>query len=354
MTSTDGATPPNSPDQTGDAPNSRDATPRTVVDQHTVKRRISGRRLDKYLQHRHPRISRNVLQKYIKDGHVTINGMPTKASYEPGAGDVLTIALPPAPPSEIVPEDIPLNIVYEDKWILVINKKTGIVCHPANAYQTGTIANAVAFYAQTLSRHVDPFRPGIIHRLDKNTTGLMIIAKADEAHWRIALQFERRTIRKQYFAVCEGDIELDGDRIDKPLAPHPATTKRMITKPADPPRQAMFKDAVTDYRVVERFGGYTSVDLFPKTGRTHQLRVHMSSIGHPMVGDTLYGGSLVSEFDLLGQGSEKPLIAHQALHAKRLRLMHPIHEEPLEIEAPLPENIIHLLELLSERKKQRG
>ncbi|MFQ5462195.1 MAG: RluA family pseudouridine synthase [Phycisphaerae bacterium] len=354
MTSADGAIPAESSEPLGEGPNAGDALSKSVVDEHTVKRRIPGRRLDKYLQHRHPRISRSVLQKYIKDGHVTVNGMPTKASYEPGAGDLVTIALPPAPPSEIVAEDIPLDIVYEDEWMLVINKQTDIVCHPANAYQTGTIANAVAFYAKTLSRHVDPFRPGIIHRLDKNTTGLMIIAKADEAHWRIALQFERRTIKKQYFAVCEGDIDLDGDRIDKPLAPHPATTRRMILKPADPPRQAMFKDAVTEYRVVERFGGYTSVDLFPKTGRTHQLRVHMASIGHPMVGDTLYGGKFVSEHDLIGQGSDKPLITHQALHARRLRLMHPIREEPLEIEAPLPANIVRLLELLAARKKQRG
>jgi len=316
------------------------------VHRHHVRKRRLGRRLDKYLRGRYPQISRTVLQRYIKQGLVRVNGLPTKASYEPAGGDVIEISLPPPPPCELVPEDIPLDIIYEDEWLLAINKHAGIICHPARATQSGTVANAVAYHAEKLSRGVDPFRPGIMHRLDKNTTGVMLIAKSDEAHWRVALQFERRTMRKEYFAVCEGELTLDGDVINKPLAPHPVTTQRMVLPTANPPRQAMFKEAITEYRVATRYRGYTTVNLFPKTGRTHQLRVHMSSIGHPMVGDTLYGGRPVSESDLAGSGSADPIIGHQALHARRLRLIHPIREKPLELEAPLPANILRVLELL--------
>jgi 23S rRNA pseudouridine1911/1915/1917 synthase len=208
------------------------------------------------------------------------------------------------------------------------------------------VANAVAFHAESLSHGDDPFRPGIMHRLDKNTTGVMLIAKTDEAHWRVSLQFERRTVRKEYFAICEGEFRLDGDIINQPLAPHPETTQRMILPSANPPRQAMFKEAVTEYRVHKRYRAFTTVELYPKTGRTHQLRVHMSSIGHPIVGDRLYGGRPVSERDLAGEGSTEPIIEHQALHARRLRIVHPIHEKPLELEAPLPPNMARIVELL--------
>ena len=334
-----------------DEPGENEGKSEPQVHRHRIRKRLAGRRLDKYLHGRYPRISRTVLQRHIREGMVTVNGLPTKASYEPAAGDIVQIILPPPPPREVVPEDIPLDIIYEDEWLLAINKSAGIVCHPAYAAQTHTIANALAFHARTLSHGDDPFRPGIMHRLDKNTTGVMLVAKCDEAHWRVALQFERRTVRKEYFALCEGRIALDADIINKPLAPHPETTQRMILPGASPPRQAMFKEAITQYRVNTRYRGYTAVDLFPKTGRTHQLRVHMSSLGHPIVGDKLYGGRPVSEMDLAGSGSTEPLIEHQALHAKRMRLMHPILEKPLELQAPLPPRIERILELLEEHRK---
>jgi 23S rRNA pseudouridine1911/1915/1917 synthase len=308
---------------------------------YRIGKRGAGRRIDKYLHAKHPRMSRT--------GLVTVNARPTKASYEPASGDVIEIVLPPPPPSEVVPEDIPLDIIYEDKWMLVINKAAGIICHPARATQSGTVANAVAFHAATLSRGADPFRPGIVHRLDKNTTGVMAIAKCDEAHWRISLQFERRTVRKEYFAICEGNIALDGDIINKPLAAHPETTQRMVLPSANPPRQAMFKEAITAYKVTHRYRGYTVVKLMPKTGRTHQLRVHMSSIGHPMMGDAMYGGRVVSEHDLTGAGDFEPLIGYQALHARLLQLNHPILEKPITFEAPLPETITRILGVLEKR-----
>ncbi|MDO8631779.1 MAG: RluA family pseudouridine synthase [Phycisphaerales bacterium] len=311
-----------------------------------VRRRVVGRRLDKFLHGRYPRISRTLLQKYIKGGQVTVNGMPTKASYEPASGDWIQVVLPPPLPSEVLPQDIPIEVIYEDEWLIAINKHEGIVCHPAWTGQTGTVANAVAYHCGKVSGGDDPCRPGIVHRLDKNTTGVLLIAKTEEAHWRVALQFERRTLKKEYFAICEGRIALDGDVINKPLAPHPSTTQRMILPGGFPPRQAMFKEAITEYRVVRRYKGYTTVALFPRTGRTHQLRVHMMSIGHPIVGDVLYGGRPVSEADLAGSGDSTPLIDHQALHARRLALMHPIREKPLVLEAPLAPRIERIVELL--------
>lgn len=314
---------------------------------HRFTQRMVGRRLDKFLRERHPHVSRTTLQRYIKEGQVTINQKRAKASYEPVAGDVIQVTLPPPRVIEIVPEDIPLDVVYEDEWLMIINKQAGIVCHPANPFQSGTVANAAAFHAEKLSRGSDPWRPGIVHRLDKNTTGVMLIAKTDEAHWRVSRQFEQRTTQKEYFAICEGRVSLDGDIINKPLAPHPETTKRMVLPgPTRLPRQAMFKEAVTEYRVSQRYRGYTTVKLFPKTGRTHQLRVHLASIGHPIVGDTYYGGHFVSERDLAGSGATEPLIEFQALHARRLKVTHPILETPLEVEAPLPPRMKRIIELL--------
>ncbi len=324
---------------------------RDEVHRLRVRRRVVGRRLDKFLHGRFPRISRTILQKHIKNGMVTVNGMPTKASYEPAAGDRIQIVLPPPPPSEVPPEDIPIDVIYEDEWLIAINKSAGIVCHPAWTGQTGTVANAIAFHCGKVSGGDDPFRPGIVHRLDKNTTGVLLVAKNDEAHWRVSLQFERRTVKKEYFAVCEGRIALDADVINKPLAPHPSTTQRMILQSAFPPRQAMFKEAVTEYKVVQRYDGYTTVALYPRTGRTHQLRVHMMSLGHPIVGDTLYGGRALSESDLVGSGDSSPLIEYQALHARRLALMHPILEKPLILEAPISSRIERIVYLLDELRR---
>ncbi len=344
--------PPEILDDSFDAGRDEPTVEQADARRHRVRKRQVGRRLDVYLHGRYPRISRTVLQRQIKQGLVTVNGLPTKASYEPAAGDVVEIHLPTPPPSEVVAEDIPLDIVYEDEWMLAINKHAGIICHPARATQSGTVANAVAFHAEQLSRGDDPFRPGIIHRLDKNTTGVMVIAKCDEAHWRLALQFERRTIKKAYFAICEGEFSLDGDVINKPLAPHPETTQRMVLPGSMPPRQAMFKEAITEYHVDTRYRGYTTVNLFPRTGRTHQLRVHMSSIGHPMVGDTLYGGRMVTEHDLAGEGGDTPLIEYQSLHARALRFMHPILETPLEVTAPLSPTIERVLAVLSKHRSR--
>ena len=317
-----------------------------------VRSRKSGRRLDKFLRAKFPRMSRTVLQRLIKEGQVTVNGLPTKASYEPGGGDVIDVLVPPPPPTDVVPEDIPLEVIYEDVHMLAINKHTGIICHPAKSTQSGTLVNGLAFYAHSLSKGSEAFRPGIVHRLDKNTTGVMLVAKSDEAHWRLALQFERRTVHKTYLAVVEGELSLDGDVIDRPLMAHPLIKDRYMTASAYM-KNALAKEAVTRYEVAERFAGYTLVRLHPKTGRTHQLRVHMSGMGHPVLGDTFYGGHFLSERDLSGDGSSEPLFVHQCLHAWRIEFMHPIDEKPVTIEAPIPPEVRRVIDLLRRHRSRR-
>jgi 23S rRNA pseudouridine1911/1915/1917 synthase len=224
-----------------------------------------------------------------------------------------------------------------------------MICHPARAEQTGTVVNALLYRASQLSHGVDPFRPGIVHRLDKNTTGVLLVAKSDEAHWRLALQFERRTVQKTYLAVVAGEMELDGDRINAPIGAHPVVREKFAVMVREN-RIDIAKTAVTYYEVAERFRGYTLVRLSPKTGRTHQLRVHMSYIGHPIVGDVMYGGQPVSEYSLTGAGSQEVFLSHQALHAWRIQFRHPITEREMEIEAPFHGPFKQLVHLLRESR----
>lgn len=313
-----------------------------------IRRRIPGRRIDKYLRFRVPRLSRTMIQRLIKSGDITVNDRLVKASYEPDGGDIIEVRVPPPVPTEIIPENIPITIIHEDDHMMAINKQTGIICHPSKPGQAGTIANAVAYYlGENIARGGDPSRPGIVHRLDKNTSGVMLIAKTDEALWRLSLQFERRTVHKTYVGIVEGSPRLDGDIIDQPLASHPMIKERCLA-PGMPVRSMLFKEAVTRYQVVRRFRGFTLVEMHPKTGRTHQLRIHMSAIGCPMLGDTLYGGHKISEHDLTGKGDTSPLIEFQSLHAARIEFAHPITEKPMKLEAPLSpklQSIVDLLEL---------
>ena len=310
-----------------------------------IRRRLPGRRLDKYLHGRFPHLSRTAIQRLIKQEAITVNGQPAKASYEMSGGDVIDLTIPPPEPREVIPEDIPIDVIYEDDFLLALNKQAGIICHPARGDQTGTLANALVYYANELSHGSDPFRPGIVHRLDKNTTGVMLVAKTDEAHWRLSLQFERRTIQKTYVAVTHGELHLDGDTIDAPIGVHPVVREKFAVMVREN-RINIGKNAVTHYEVAERFRGYTLVQLQPKTGRTHQLRVHMSHIGHPIVGDTMYGGRAISELDLTGSGSSEPLVEYQALHAWRIEFSHPITEKPVKLEAPFHGPFRRLVQIL--------
>ena len=310
-----------------------------------VRRKLPGRRLDKYLHGRYPHLSRTAIQRLIRQGAVTVNGSAAKPSYEMNGGDLIEMTMPDPEPPDIVAQDIPLDILFEDEHIIAINKEAGIVCHPAHAAQTGTIANALAYYSANLSSGSDPFRPGIVHRLDKNTTGVMLTAKTDEAHWRLSLQFETRTIQKIYLAVVSGGMELDGDTIDLPIGMHPVVREKIAVM-IKPNKINVAKNAVTHWEVAERFRGYTLVKLSPKTGRTHQLRVHMSYIGHPVVGDQMYGGPPASMRALTGAGDETPFMPYQALHAWRIEFKHPIKETPMSIEAPFRTNFKKLMRVL--------
>jgi len=325
--------------------------PRRV--QLVIRRRLPGRRLDKYLHGRFRKLSRTTIQRMIKQGDITVNDRPTKNSYEMESGDVIDITMPAPRPYEVIPENIPLDIVYEDDFVLAINKPVGIVVHPASRTQTGTIANALAYYCKSLAKTDDPFRPGIVHRLDKNTTGIMIVAKTDEAHWRLALQFEQRKTQKTYVAIVHGNPEFDEDVIDVPIGQHPTVHDRYVAtgfaeRMGGKFEKKLFKEAVTRYKVAERFSSYSLVELFPKTGRTHQLRIHMSHIRHPVVGDPFYGGRHISIRQATGRPDDpdEPRFTRQLLHARRLIVTHPIHETPLELEAPMPADLQELLDLL--------
>ena len=307
-----------------------------------VRESLSGRRLDKYLHGRLGRFSRTAVQRLIKNGDVHVDGKTVKCSYEIHGGEVIEAVMPPAEPTEIQGEDIPLDIVWEDSHLIALNKQAGIVVHPARGIGSGTLVNGLVHYAESLSSSGGKFRPGIVHRLDKDTTGIMLVAKNDEAHWRLAQQFEHRQVKKTYLAVVEGQMELLGDLIDQPVGMHPVFRDRCAVRP-NGGRQAQ-----TFYEVTEAFRGYSLVTLKPRSGRTHQIRVHMSYLKHPLVADRIYGGKLVSLAELSGERSlgGNPIIERQALHAWKIQFRHPITDEPVHLEAPWPGDFAGLLKAL--------
>ncbi len=317
-----------------------------------VGRGGKGKRIDKYVAGRFRKWSRTIIQRMLEEGAITVNEKKSKASYALKDGDVVELVFPAPEATEIVPEPIPLNILFEDDYIIVLNKQANIICHPARPSQTGTIANALAYHSQSLSDVGDPSRPGIVHRLDKNTTGVLVTAKCDEAHFRLGWQFERRTLSKTYLAIVHKVVQLDEDVIDMPLGQHPIIKDKYLV-PGTHYYNMVTKSAVTRYRVLERFDGYTLVELLPKTGRTHQLRVHMSYLGYPCVGDSAYGGRPISEFDIAGEGQKEPFFARQALHAWRLKFTHPILEEQMQCEAPLADDFKRLLGLMRKHRNPK-
>jgi len=328
-----------------------DGGPRHI--QLVIRRKLPGRRLDKYLHGRFRKLSRMTIQRMIKRGDILVNSRPSKNSYEVEERDVIDMTMPLPQPYDVTPENIPIEIVYEDDFLLAVNKPIGMIVHPATRTQRGTVANALAYYCKRLAKTDDPFRPGIVHRLDKNTSGIMVVAKTEEAHWKLALQFENRTTQKIYIAVVHGNPEFDEDLIDVPIGHHPTVHDRYIAtgfaeRLGGKFEKKLSKEAVTRYRVVERFRSYSLVELYPKTGRTHQLRIHMSHIRHPIVGDPFYGGRNISIRQVTGRPDDpdEPRFTRQMLHAWRLKVTHPIHNTPLTLEAPLPADMAELIELL--------
>ena len=284
-------------------------------------------RLDKFLSAMLPDQSRSYLQKIIKDGNVLVNGEPKKSSYRLEDGDEVTADLPELKSPNIEPENIPLDILYEDDSILMVNKPKGMVVHPSAGHYTGTLVNAVLWHCQgQLSGINGVSRPGIVHRIDKDTTGVLVVCKNDAAHNAVAAQLKEHSITRKYRAIVHGVIKEDEGTVDAPIGRHPTERKKMASGVKNGKR------AVTHYRVLERFQGYTYVECQLETGRTHQIRVHMASIHHPLLGDTVYGPAKDSHH-----------LEGQTLHAMVLGLIHPVTGEYLEVEAPLPEYFENLL-----------
>lgn len=291
-----------------------------------------GERIDKFLSCRLEEVSRSYIQKLIKEGHVSVNGKSVKANYKLGAGDEISVEIPEAKEPDILPEDIPLDILYEDQDILVVNKPKGMVVHPAAGHYSGTLVNALMYHCKdSLSGINGVMRPGIVHRIDMDTTGSLLVCKNDEAHRILAEQLKEHTIRREYHAIVYGNIKEDTGTVDAPIGRHPTDRKKMSINYKNG------KQAVTHYEVLERFGNFTYIRCRLETGRTHQIRVHMASLHHPLLGDEVYGPSSRPPF---------PGLKGQVLHAKILGIYHPATGEYMEFDAPLPQYFVDLLQKL--------
>lgn len=289
-------------------------------------------RIDKYVKAQMGEdTSRSQIQLWIEDGNLTVDGSPVKANYKIAAGDLIVLRIPEAEATEIVPEDIPLEVYYEDSDVIVVNKERGMVVHPAPGHASGTLVNALMYHCKDLSGINGELRPGIVHRIDKDTSGLLMAAKNDKAHASLAAQLKEHSVTRKYFALVHGNLAHDQGTVDAPIGrdPHDRKMYTVIERNSKP--------AVTHFQVTERFGDYTLLELKLETGRTHQIRVHMKFIGHPLVGDPLYGRSKGIRMD------------GQALHAAVLGFVHPLSGEYLEFQAPLPQDMEDLLHSLRNR-----
>ena len=281
----------------------------------------AGERLDAFLARSLPDLTRSAAQRLLEEGAVTLGGKPAKKNTKTAPGDVVEVTLPDPQPVEVLPQNIPLDIVYEDDDVIVVNKPVGLVVHPAPGHPDGTLVNALLYHCgESLSGINGELRPGIVHRIDRDTSGLIIAAKNDRAHLALSKQLQDHTLARVYEAVVVGNLREDSGTVNAPIGRHPVDRKKMAVEPRNG------RPAVTHWRVLARYPGYTHVECRLETGRTHQIRVHMASIGHPLLGDTVYG-------------SKKPWpgLAGQCLHARKLRFLHPATGQPVELECPLPD-----------------
>lgn len=288
-----------------------------------------GRRLDQFLAEQLEELTRSAAQRLAEEEHVLLNGKPLKKNYKMTGCETLEVHLPDPEPIDAVPQNIPLDIAYEDEDLLVINKPKGMVVHPAPGNPDGTVVNAVLYHCgESLSGIGGAFRPGIVHRIDKDTSGLLIIAKNDRAHLYLSEQLKDHTLARTYEAVVIGGLKEDKGTVNAPIGRSPKDRKKMAIVPDG-------RHAVTHYEVLARYPGYTHIRCKLETGRTHQIRVHMASLGHPIVGDEVYGPSK-SKFDLQGQ----------CLHARELTFLHPADGQPRLIKSDLPDYFTDLLHKL--------
>ena len=325
----------------------------------TVEARAHGWRLDHYLSRLFPNYSRGLFQRAIDSGTILVNGLPVKRSRRLRVNDRIDVQLPEEPDDSLKPEDIPIDILFEDESIAVINKPADMVTHPGKSNFFGTLAAAVQFHFDQLSDTAGSLRPGIVHRLDRDTTGVIVIAKSNQIHHRLSRQFEKREVQKEYRALVQGEVEKQSDIIDTFLRVHPKAREKMIVcEENDRARRA-----ITTYEVLERFRGYTYVRLLPRTGRTHQLRVHMLHLGHPILADKQYAPrkqvcwSDIADDQTLANSGISPqdtLISRQALHAYRLEIRHPVTDRPLVFQADLPDDMKNTLEALRQFRAERS
>ncbi len=357
----------------GDPPPLSDDSPISL----TVESRAHGWRLDHYLSRLYPNYSRALFQRAIEQGAIQWNGLTVKPSRRLRVNDQLTVRLPQLPDQTIPPEDIPLDILYEDDALAIINKPANMIVHPGKGNYGGTLAAALQFHFDQLSDVAGQFRPGIVHRLDRDTTGVLVVAKDNQVHHRLSAQFEQRDVQKEYRAIVWKSIEFDSDYIETFVRVHPKHREKMIVCEEG----GNARQATTFYTVLERLqtspaDRFTYVRLHPRTGRTHQLRVHMRHVGHPIVADRLYGGrSRLRRSDLIPAPSKRSpaapvseeaaeesghagrpkgdlLIARQALHAYQLEFDHPVTGKAMCFQAPLPEDFQKTLDALRELSAQ--
>lgn len=296
-----------------------------------ITEEYEGERIDKCMSMLMDSLSRSYIQKLIKDGQVQVNDRPVKSSYQVQTEDEVCFSLPDSREPEICPENIPLDILYEDQDLLVVNKPKQMVVHPAAGHYSGTLVNGIMYHCGSeLSGIGGVLRPGIVHRIDMDTTGSLIVCKNDKSHNSIAAQLKEHSVTRRYRAICHGVIKEQGGTVDKPIGRHPTDRKKMAVN------EKCGRHAVTHFRVLRRFREYTYIECELETGRTHQIRVHMASIGHPLLGDEVYAQGRKCPFSLQGQ----------TLHAMTIGFIHPSTGEYLEIVAPLPEYFEHLLEIL--------
>lgn len=299
--------------------------------EYLVVENDGGERIDRYLAENFEDKSRSYLQKLIKDGQVKVNGKPVKANYRLVFDDRVEIYMPEVKEPDIEPENIPLDILYEDKDVLLVNKPKQMVVHPAPGHYSGTLVNAIMYHCgNELSGINGVMRPGIVHRIDMDTTGSLVICKNDASHQSLSEQLKEHSINRIYEAIVHGNLKEDEGTVNAPIGRHPTDRKKMSIHAKNG------REAITHYKVLERFGNYTHIQCKLETGRTHQIRVHMSSIGHPLVGDMIYGPAKCPFSNLQGQ----------TLHAKTLGFIHPSTNEYLEVNAPLPDYFVSLINRL--------
>ena len=310
-------------------------------------------RLDWYLAQKFPLYSRTLLRKAINAATVRVDGQTIKASHRVSPGETVSVEFPDLPHAGPEPENIPLDILYEDAFLAVINKPPRMVVHPGKGNWSGTLTAALAFHFNSLSSAGGASRPGIVHRLDRDTSGVLVVAKDDRTHHALSAQFADRTISKRYFAIALGQPGHDRDWIDQPIGLHPHQREKMMIRKHDPAA----RPAQTFYEVAERFRGYSTLTLAPKTGRTHQLRVHLASIGCPIVCDRLYGTRpRLLLHELMGNpvangADEQVLLDRQALHAERLEFTHPHSGERVAFSAPLPSDMAQVIAALQAHRR---